>query len=171
MADYSKAIEINPSDANTYVSRGLIYYYEGKYNHAIADYKREIEYNPDFEYARLWLLIASRYISKEKAKEFLKEMEDYTNRHPSTEWVRTISRYYMGNITGKKFFEKASRGKNEQQILGHLCEAYYYAGEEMLWEGDKANARKFFQKALATGKKDFDEYSLSKVMLKKIKKM
>lgn len=46
IADYNKALEINPRHAGAYNNRGLAYYSKGEYDHAIADYNKAIEINP-----------------------------------------------------------------------------------------------------------------------------
>lgn len=47
LADYSKVIELNPKSANSYLSRGLSYYYKESYNQAISDYNKGIELAPN----------------------------------------------------------------------------------------------------------------------------
>lgn len=44
---YTKAIELNPEDADAYTNRGVIYDIQGKYDLAIVDYTKAIELNPE----------------------------------------------------------------------------------------------------------------------------
>jgi len=46
IADYTKAIELNPRDAKAYNNRGNAYGNKGQYDQAIADYTKAIELNP-----------------------------------------------------------------------------------------------------------------------------
>lgn len=46
IAEFTKAIEINPSYAEAYNARGAAYYTKGQYDQAISDYTRAIEINP-----------------------------------------------------------------------------------------------------------------------------
>ena len=46
LADYSKAIELNPKYAQAYSSRGLVYASKGDYTHAVADVTRASELAP-----------------------------------------------------------------------------------------------------------------------------
>jgi tetratricopeptide (TPR) repeat protein len=46
ISDYSKAIELNPKDADAYKNRGAAYLDKGQYNQAISDYNKAIELNP-----------------------------------------------------------------------------------------------------------------------------
>jgi tetratricopeptide (TPR) repeat protein len=44
--NYSKAIEINPQDANAYFNRGNAYEEKSDHDRAIAEYSKVIEINP-----------------------------------------------------------------------------------------------------------------------------
>jgi len=46
LADYTKAIELDPKDAYAYYNRGLHYRAKGDLDHAIADYRKAIELDP-----------------------------------------------------------------------------------------------------------------------------
>jgi tetratricopeptide (TPR) repeat protein len=46
IADYTKAIDIDPRYADAYVGRGIVYQLNGDSDHAIADYTHAIEINP-----------------------------------------------------------------------------------------------------------------------------
>ncbi|BAZ13230.1 tetratricopeptide repeat protein [Calothrix sp. NIES-4071] len=48
IADYTKAIQINPQDAQAYSNRGVVYASEKKSDLAIADYTKAIQINPQF---------------------------------------------------------------------------------------------------------------------------
>ncbi len=63
--DYSKAIEINPSNSEAYLNRGLPKHKLGDYRGAIQDYSKSIEINPS---------ISKGYFMRGFAKQYL---EDY----------------------------------------------------------------------------------------------
>ena len=46
LVDYSKAIELNPNDADAYYNKGCTYGEAGEYDKAIADYSKVIEMDP-----------------------------------------------------------------------------------------------------------------------------
>ncbi len=48
ISDYSKAIEINPRDAEACYNRGNAYQINGQYDQAISDYNKAIEINPRY---------------------------------------------------------------------------------------------------------------------------
>ena len=47
LADYTKAIELNPNNAEVYYNRGGVYRGKGDYDCALADYTKAIELNPN----------------------------------------------------------------------------------------------------------------------------
>ena len=51
VADYSKAIELNPNYSEAYVNRGISKYVLQDYQGAIADYSKAIELNPNLSEA------------------------------------------------------------------------------------------------------------------------
>ena len=51
IADYTRAIELNPDDPNAYNNRGLAYSKSGDLKQAIADYTKAIELDPVFALA------------------------------------------------------------------------------------------------------------------------
>jgi Flp pilus assembly protein TadD len=48
---YTKAIELDPNDAEAYNNRGLEYHNKGQYDSAIGDYTKAIELDPNYFYA------------------------------------------------------------------------------------------------------------------------
>ncbi|HEY85645.1 MAG TPA: tetratricopeptide repeat protein [Chloroflexi bacterium] len=47
IADYNKAIDLNPDYAAAYSNRGVAYYYSGDLEQAIADFERYLELAPN----------------------------------------------------------------------------------------------------------------------------
>ncbi len=67
IADYDKAIELDPKDASVYYNRGVANSKQGKYEEAIADYDKAIELDPKD---------ASVYYNRGYAKDELKKYEE-----------------------------------------------------------------------------------------------
>ena len=47
LADYNKAIELNPTFADAYLNRGNVYYDQSELDKALTDYNKSIELNPE----------------------------------------------------------------------------------------------------------------------------
>jgi len=171
VADFTRVIEINPKDFQAYINRGNAYYDQGYFKKAAGDYQKAIEINAEDEYARIWLLLALRKVSKDDYYVYLEEFENYVKSSRSEKWVRTISRYYqwMYGLTESDVLSAAQAGRDKKEVRQRLCEAYYYIGEEMLWKGDRKAAEEFFNKSLETRAYDFREYGSSKAMLRLMK--
>jgi tetratricopeptide (TPR) repeat protein len=73
IADYTKAIEINPKDAIAFNNRGNAWYRKGDYDKAIADYTKAIEINPKDAIAYY-----NRGFAWDKKGYFDKAIADYT---------------------------------------------------------------------------------------------
>jgi len=73
IADFDKAIALNPKDAIAYTNRGLAYSEKGDYDSAIADYDKAIVLDP-----KLALAYTARGLAYEKKGEYDKAIADYT---------------------------------------------------------------------------------------------
>ena len=47
IADYDRALELDPNDTTTYRDRGRAYYWHNEYQQALSDYNRVLELNPN----------------------------------------------------------------------------------------------------------------------------
>lgn len=89
IADYTRAIEINPGDADAYFGRGQVYYEQGHYDRAVVDYTKSIELNPEDAdaYYNRGLAYAHQQIYDKAIADFTraielnpKDAEAYSNR-------------------------------------------------------------------------------------------
>jgi len=73
IADFTKALMINPNDATAYNKRGNAYAAKGQYDQAIADYDKALAINPN--YAERYVNRGMAYAAKGKKDQ---AMTDYT---------------------------------------------------------------------------------------------
>jgi len=73
MADYNKALAINPGYIFSYDDRGLIYAKEGKYVQAIAEYNKAIAINPN--YAMIYYNRGCAYLKKDNDNQALLDFD------------------------------------------------------------------------------------------------
>jgi tetratricopeptide (TPR) repeat protein len=169
IADCDKAIEINPYNAHAYNNRGDILYYQAKFQEAIADYKKAIEsnYRPN-DYPYLNLLCTVSKVSQEDYQVYLQEFREYVTSQKTEDWIRIVSRYYLGmdQLTEGDVLAEARKGKDHREKKERLCQAYYYLGEKRLAQGDRKGAEKFFRKGIKTKIHYFSQYLSSKAVLK-----
>ena len=169
IADCDKAIEIDPNDAFAYNSRGDILYHQAQFREAIADYKKAItnNYRPN-DYPYLNLLRTVSKVSKEDYNGYLREFREHVNSHKTKDWIRIVSRYYLGmdQLTERDVLAEARKGKEHREKKERLCQAYYYLGEKRLAQGDRKGAEKLFRKSIKTKIHYSPQYSSAKAVLK-----
>jgi tetratricopeptide (TPR) repeat protein len=170
IADYDKAIKIDPNDAFAYNNRGDIRYHQAQFCEAIADYKKAIEsnYRPnDYPYLNL-LRTVSKVSKEEDYNGYLREFREYVTSQKTEDWIRIVSRYYLGvdQLTEGDVLAAARKGKDHREKKERLCQAYYYLGEKRLAQGDRKGAEKFFRKGIKTKIHYFSQYLSSKAVLK-----
>ena len=78
--DYTKAIELNPDDAEAYHNRGAAYYDLGNLELAIKDYTKAIELDPDF--ARTYINRGLAYRLSGNLDKAIKDYERYLELFP-----------------------------------------------------------------------------------------
>jgi tetratricopeptide (TPR) repeat protein len=100
IADFSKAIELNPDDYVSYYDRALDYEHKNDVNSAILDYSRSIDINPDFIYA-----YNNRGFMYDRKKEYDKALADYNKaieldpESPVSYYNRGFSYELQKNVT------------------------------------------------------------------------
>ncbi len=73
IADYNRAIEINPEHDQAYNNRGLVYLSKRQYGRAIADFDRAIALNP-----KRWQAYVNRGVTHSAIGEYGRAIADYT---------------------------------------------------------------------------------------------
>jgi len=166
IADYSRAIELDPKHAYYYSNRGNAFQAKGMFDQAVADFNNTIELNTKDEYACVHLVVAT-WLSKGDAGGAIATLRKHIDAHNSYEWVRTISKYYLGidNLNEQAVLTEARRGKDGKEVGERLCEAYYYLGIKRLVAGNRKGAAEYFTLSIETDVKSFSEHASSKAML------
>ncbi len=109
IADYNKAIELNPRNFFAYNNRGIAYFYKGRYDQAIADYNKSIEINPKYDivYYNMACLYSTRNNNEEACKWLRKSIENgYDN------WQHIKKDLDLDNIRDAYCFKEIMAGKN-----------------------------------------------------------
>jgi lipoprotein NlpI len=168
MTDFNNVIALNPKDAFANAARGEVYYDLQKFADALADFRKSCELNSnvqsqDYSHINIWLSRA-RLGEQDAAT---KELQTYLdNRKIGTpdDWPLKVGSFLTGQTTEPELFKGAVNMDKQKDDEQH-CEAYLIAGTKRLIEGDKTTASDYFEKCLATGCNDFDEYSDAKAEL------
>ena len=169
IADYTKAIELNPKLAWAYHSRGCLRYDQHSFTDALGDFRKAGELDmatalADYARISVWRVRARLGEPAAATKELQAYLENRKTGKPG-DWPSSIARYLTGQLAEPDFF-KAAANPDKKVESGQQCEAYFYAGTKRLITGDKTTAQDYFEKCLATGGKDFTEYSSAAAELK-----
>ena len=169
IADYTKAIELNPKLAWAYHSRGCLRYDQHSFTDALGDFRKAGELDmatalADYARISVWRVRARLGEPAAATKELQAYLENRKTGKPG-DWPSSIARFLTGQLAEPDFF-KAAANADQKVERGQQCEAYFYAGTKWLIAGDKTTAQDYFEKCLATGGKDFTEYSSAAAELK-----
>jgi len=122
--DFSKAIELDPNDAEAYYNRGLAYAKLGKYEQAIKDYDKAIELNPALADAYYNRGVA--YVKLNKHEQAIEDFSKAIELNPAL-----AEAYYNRGLTYAKLnqYEQAIKDYDKAiELNPTLAEAYANIG-------------------------------------------
>ena len=170
IADYNRAIELDPKYAAAYFHRGIAKQAKGDLKGAIGDINGAIERNDRDFYPRLFLwLMRSRLGEGDAANKELAAFLQKRRDPKSEEWTSKLAGHLLGNVSEADLFA-AAKSSDAKKERGLFCEAWFFAGMKKLLKGDKATAADYFRKCIATERTDFVEYQLAQSELKALTK-
>jgi tetratricopeptide (TPR) repeat protein len=196
IADYTRAIEINPRNFDAYANRALARLEEGDAGGAMADDNHALELNPTSSAGH-----AARALARQIQGDFPGALADCDkvielNRgnsanaqlhrqtllcrlgRPPGDFATTVADWHngwtktLGLFVADQLDETAllAAAENNEAVppSGPQCEAFYYIGMKRLCGGDNPGAKQFFQKAAATGLRQYVEYQLAAAELARL---
>src|SRR5258706_4555986 len=163
IADYTEAVKNDPTLPQAYNSRGFARFYLGEFQPAVADFTDALGLRPDDLYAWLW-----RYIAQARSGiDGKEELQRIVKKAQIEEWPAPVFTMYLGETTPQGLVNAATDADPKRQ-RAQKCEAYFYAGEQLLIQGKKSEAVKMFRAAVATNVTKFVEHEAAKVELKRL---
>lgn len=167
--DLSRALELDPGIVRAYYGRGSIHYLTQRWEEALKDYRRFCEMDPDeANYPRFYIwVIRARNGERATADQELGAFFGPGKKPKGARWERKIGAFLLGRLSEADFLRAANRGASDREA-GRQCEAWFYAGIKRRLSGEAATARVYFQRCLATGKKDYDEYNFAAAELRSL---
>ncbi|AFZ11447.1 Tetratricopeptide TPR_1 repeat-containing protein [Crinalium epipsammum PCC 9333] len=139
IADFNKAIEINPINADAYINRGFVYYNLKKWDLALADFNQAIQLNP--QYVEAFFNIGLVNYEMGKTQEAIQRWQQVVNldkKQAEPQMALAVAMYSKGE--SETAFEMAEVALCLDKRLADI--AYF---QEQLW-GDRmiADTQKFF---------------------------
>ena len=160
--DFDEAVRLYPSDHLAWKGRGHVRFYSGEFSAAVLDFAEASRLEPMDTYAAFWLQLARLRAGQAAAR-----LKAEAQRLDSDAWPAPIVRLFVGAATPEQVIA-AARHPDPKQEREQLCQAYFYAGQRALLQGDKAEAAGRFRAALGTGARNLVEYTAAKVDLQRV---
>jgi len=166
---YTKAIESGDLDTQQLGDalhyRGNANFFLGRFGAASTDYVVSLRADPKNLYVALWLFLARQHGGQDGRV----ELANYTRQQDLFYWPGPVASLYLGKI-GVEDVLLAAKDPflDEKTQLEQSCEAYFYAGQYALLNGDKAGAARLFRAAVATGVTSFIEYDAARTALERL---
>ena len=164
LADFNRALEMNPKNADVYARRGVARQLEGDFSGALSDYDQFIALKPDAsDWARLYrqtLLWRLGRVPEDFSRSLAVCKEDP---------AKTLALYLAGQLDEKVLLTAVPKGGGDPESEWRTLSAYYI-GVMHLSKGDQAGARDSFRKCRAAGMKDDDEYHFAVAELGRLDK-
>jgi len=145
-----------------YLNQMYNYLYAGNYEKAIPFLEKNNQADGDFKYNSLFYYVALMETGQnDRAKIFI---DDFVSKLKNENWIKKIALFLNNNITEQALIE-SSLSQDPKTDKEKKCEAYFYIGMVHKFNKNAAQAKDFFEKSIATERKDFVEYKLSKMEL------
>ena len=172
VADYSKAIELNPNFAQARYNRGILYNQKGNFAEAIADYTQAITNKPDYKdvytsrglsYAATeqWDLAIADY--SKAISLYPRDSAAYSNRgiayKKTGQLDKALADYTKAIELSPKFSRAYNNRGNTYSALGEWDKAIVDYNQALILDPNYANA--YFNRAVAYSKLEQWEKSLA----------
>jgi lipoprotein NlpI len=164
MEEFKQATEGDPTLHEAHRYLGFTRFFLGDFENAQEDFADTLDLKRDDIFAMVWLYIARSRTGKTDAREVLGKV---TKEVDSEVWPGPIVAMYLGRFTPQELVKMANdtdpKKRREKQ-----CEANFYAGQQLLIEGKKAEAAKMFKAAVATNVTKFVEHEAARIELQRL---
>jgi lipoprotein NlpI len=162
LADDTRALELNPKNPGIYADRAIARQIYGDFSDALADYDKVIELNPDDS-------ASARLHRQTLLRRLGRHSEDFSTIVAGWKagWTKTIG-LFMADRLDEKALLAAAEKQDAVPVSNRQCEAFYYIGMKRLFNGDRAGARDFFRKSVATGVREYTEYQFAAAELARL---
>jgi len=168
IADTTQSLDLDPKNTQAYYYRGFAKLLRGNFDGAASDLRLFCDAAPHDRFADnahlyLWLIAKQQANHTDPDQDLSDVLENGWN-NPADDFTAKTAAFLLGRATESDYLTAATSGDAKVNAT-QSCEAYYFAGMKRLIMGDRGTANDYFQKCIATGKKDFCEYILAQAEL------
>lgn len=153
---FSKIISIDSNNFFAYTALGVLYYVIDDLNNSMINFNKSIKITKKDNVAYILRLVTS---FKKSEKDFNKSYKALKNKKKYVSndyWVESISDFFTSNIDENNLLDEAGTDILKKSFANCLI------GYKNLFDGDKNNAKKFFQICLNMNLIGAFEYPLAK---------
>jgi lipoprotein NlpI len=161
--DYDEAIALDPDYQVAFYNRAFARFDQGLFGASVPDFARAVQLDPSRTYRVLGL-----YLAKARAGDVdRKGLASNAEQLNLTRWPGPAVALFLGKITPQAMIA-AAQDPDPTMLRERHCEAYFYAGEFYLIQGQRAAAVEMFQSAVATAVTSLFEHSSAKGELRRL---
>jgi len=161
--DYGEAIELDADYALAYFNRGLARYDQGLYIGAVPDFVRAYHLDPDNPYRAIGLFLAKARAGDTDREGLVSQARVFN----LSRWPGPVIALFVGQLTPDALLE-AARNPDAVVQREQQCEAYFYAGQELLLRGQREAAARLLQAAVNTRVTGLYEYASARAELQRL---
>lgn len=153
--DLDMVLGLDSRRSSAFREKGRLAFYQGDHARAGQEFERALRSasGEAIVYGVVWLEMALRR-AKSDAQSPLGQV---LVQIKPTQWPAPVLEMFAGTRSPEDAVAAAATA-NPRETLLQQCEAYFYAGEKYLIDGQKDKARSAFQSAVATGVAEFMEF-------------
>ena len=154
LQDYDNALRLAPDHGAARFNRGRTLFYLGDFAAAVDDFAVGADEEPRDPYNAIWLYLASARTGAGARS----RLAERAGRLDPREWPTPAVHLFLARMTPEELLALAADA-DPAAARARRCQAYFYLGQRALVGGDKAEAVRMFQAALASGESYLAEFS------------
>ncbi len=162
LADLTRSIQLQSNSSDAWLSRAAARQNHADFRGALSDYNQAVTLtNGDTDYAELYRQLLLLRLQK-PGPAFATNLTGWKDG-----WSKNLGKFITGQLTEPALLTAADT-KDVETVSGQHCEAWYFIGMMRLSHGDRPGAIDSLQKCLATGERDYFEFSFARAELARL---
>ncbi len=168
LADFNRALEINPRDPYALANRGYLRYDTGRYEKALEDLIEAMKRHSHHDYAPFYIFLSRARLKRDGKK----DLEEFSKKRfkKKDDWRRNIADYLLGGLDEAEFLKRAGETKRKFNRDERACEANFYIAETKDLAGDREAALAAYRRVLAFRLPHFIEHRSARAAMKRLEK-
>jgi len=150
--------------ANSNEQVGIALFALNRVEESLSYFKVAVQLNPTYPYHAIWLHIARSRAGQNDMEEFAENAK----RIDRLKWPWPIVALFLGSMTPDQTQQAAESAEQLSTRVAQSCEADFFIGIYLIERSNKADARPLLQSAVDQCPKNFIEYPVAELELKRL---